>query len=64
MTVNRAVATWGGLEQPIVLTLYGPAGQAMMVELDARRALTLAQELLACGMNALAAKHLDVDKMK
>lgn len=60
MTVNRVVATWGGPDQPIVLTLYGPAGQAVMVELDARRALTLAQELLACGVNVLIAKdHLD-----
>ncbi len=38
----RAVVTWKGPGQPIVLTLYGPDGE-VAVPLLPKRALTLAQ---------------------
>ncbi len=41
-----------GLRQPIVLTLYGPEGQ-VAVPLLPKRALTLAQELLTRGVQAI-----------
>ncbi len=50
----RAVVSWGGPGQPIVLALYGPAGEAA-VPLLPKRALTLAQELLTAGVAAIKA---------
>ena len=38
-----------------MLTIYGPAGEAVAVALDPKRALTLAQELLTCGVSAIKA---------
>ena len=52
---SRAVVTWEGPGQPIVLTLYGPAGEAVALPLEPKRALTLAQELLTCGVQAIKA---------
>ena len=55
-TENRAVVTWEGPGQPIMLTLYGADGEAA-VPLLPRRALTLAQELLKRGVQAIKADH-------
>ncbi len=52
---NRAVVTWEGPGEPIMLTLYGPDGEAVAVSLEPKRALTLAQELLTCGVAAIKA---------
>ncbi len=49
----RAVVTWEGPGKPIMLTLYGPADEA--VALPPKRALTLAQELLTRGVQAIKA---------
>ncbi len=50
----RAVVTWAGPGQPIVLKVYGPAGE-VAVPLLPKRALTLAQELLTRGVQAIKA---------
>ena len=59
-TENRAVVTWEGPREPILLTLYGPAGEAVALPLLPKRALTLAQELLTCGVSAIKADTWDV----
>ena len=43
---DRAVVSWNGPGEPVVLTLYSGAGEAVAVPLSPKRALTLAQELL------------------
>ncbi len=58
-TENRAVVSWKGPGEPIVLTIYGPAGEAVAVPLLPKRALTLAQELLTCGVSAIKADSWD-----
>ena len=58
MTVTiqtRAVVTWEGSGAPLVLTLYGPNGEAAALALEPKRALTLAQELLTQGVAAIKA---------
>ena len=50
---DRAVVTWEGPGKPIVLTLYGMDGEAVAVPLLPKRALTLAQELLTRGVQAI-----------
>ena len=42
-TETRAVVTWEGPGEPVVLALYGPAGEAVALPLEPKRALTLAQ---------------------
>ncbi len=54
----RAVVTWEGPGEPIMLTLYGPDGE-VAVPLLPKRALTLAQELLTCGVSAIKADSWD-----
>ncbi len=54
-TENRAVVSWNGPSQPVVLTLYDPDGEVAAVALLPKRALTLAQELLTCGVSAIKA---------
>ena len=51
---SRAVVSWKNPSQPIMLTLYGPAGE-VAVPLVPKRALTLAQELLERGVQAIKA---------
>ena len=51
---GRTVVTWKGPGEPIVLTLYGADGEVAMPLLP-RRALTLAQELLTRGVQAIKA---------
>jgi len=50
----RAVVAWNGPGEPIVLTLYGPDGEVALPLLP-KRALTLAQELLTRGVQAIKA---------
>ena len=49
---TRAVVTWEGPGEPIMLTLYGPGGEVALPLLP-KRALTLAQELLTRGVQAI-----------
>ena len=58
LTADRAAVTWPGPGQPIVLTLYGPDGE-VAVPLLPKRALTLAQELLMRGVQAIKADTWD-----
>ncbi len=51
-TELRAVVSWEGPGEPIMLTLYGPAGE-VAVPMVPKRALTLAQELLTRGVQAI-----------
>ncbi len=55
---DRAVVSWNGPSQPIMLTLYGPDGE-VAVPLLPKRALTLAQELLTRGVQAIKADSWD-----
>ena len=41
---RRAVVTWEGPGEPVVLTLYGPDGEKVTMPLAPKRALALAQE--------------------
>ncbi len=52
---GRTVVTWKGPGEPIVLTLYGADGEEVAVPLLPARALTLAQELLTRGVQAIKA---------
>ncbi len=56
---DRAVVTWEGPGEPIMLTIYGPDGVVAAVSLEPKRALTLAQELLTCGVSAIKADSWD-----
>ncbi len=58
MVTDRGVVTWEGPGEPIVLTLYGPDGE-VAVPLLPKRALTLAQELLTRGVQAIKADQWD-----
>ena len=49
---TRAVVSWEGPGEPIVLTLYSDGGQ-VAVRLTPKRALELAQELLTAGVAAI-----------
>ena len=51
---TRAVVSWAGQGEPIMLTLYGPAGE-VAVPMVPKRALTLAKELLTRGVQAIKA---------
>ncbi len=59
MSDKRAVVTWEGPGEPIVLALYGPDGEAVAVPLLPKRALTLAHELLTRGVQAIKADQAD-----
>ena len=52
---RRVVVTWEGPGEPIVLTIYGPDGEAVAVPLEPKRALALARELLTQGVAAIKA---------
>ncbi len=51
---GRAVVTWAGPGEPIMLTVYGADGQVAVLMVP-KRALTLAQELLERGVQAIKA---------
>ena len=57
----RAVVSWEGPGEPIVLTLYGPDGETAALPLLPKRALTLAQELLTRGVQTIKAHHWRVE---
>ena len=52
MTV-RAVVSWEGPGQPIMLKLYGPDGEVAAVRLSPTRALALAQDLIAPAVQSI-----------
>ncbi len=52
---DRAVVTWEGHGEPIMLTVYSSPGE-VTVPLLPKRALTLAQELLTRGVQAIKAE--------
>ena len=52
---GRALVTWEGPGEPIVLTAFGPDGKTACVPLLPMRALTLAQELSERGVQAIKA---------
>ncbi len=54
----RAVVSWEGPGQPIILTLYGADGEVALPLLP-KRALILAQELLTRGVQAIKADSWD-----
>ncbi len=58
-TETRAVVSWEGPGEPIMLALYGPDGETVAVRLPPKRALTLAQELLTRGVQAIKANQWD-----
>ncbi len=51
----RAVVSWEGPGEPIMLTLYDPDGETVSLPLLPARSLTLAQELLTRGVQATKA---------
>ncbi len=55
----RAVVSWEGPGEPVMLAVYGPDGEVVAVPLLPKRALTLAQELLTCGVQAIKADSWD-----
>ncbi len=52
--IGRIVVSWEGAGQPIMLTVHGSDGE-VSVPLLPKRALTLAQELLTRGVQAIKA---------
>ena len=58
MSETRAVVSWQGPGEPIVLTVYGPDGE-VAVPMVPTRALELAQELLTRGVQAIKADQWD-----
>ncbi len=59
-TKTRAVVIWEGSNRPIVLAIYGPNGETVAAaQLLPMRALTLAQELLTYGVQAIKAELKD-----
>ena len=50
---DRVVVSWEGAGEPIMLKLYGHGGEMVAVPLLPKRALTLAKELLDCGVLAI-----------
>ncbi len=55
LNADRAVVSWPGPGEPIMLALYGPDGKELALPLEPKRALTLAQELLTRGVQAIKA---------
>ncbi len=54
---HRAVVTWDGAGQPIVLTLYGPDGEVVSVPLTPVRALELATDLSERAVASIKTKQ-------
>ena len=55
---RRAVVSWEGPGEPIMLQVYGPDGE-VSVPMVPNRALELAQELLTRGVQAIKADQWD-----
>ena len=49
----RAVVTWVGKGEPVVLTLYAPSGEAMAAQLSPTRALDLAKDLIEPAVQSI-----------
>ncbi len=58
-TEHRAVVTWDGPGEPIVLALYGPDCEVAVPLLPKRAFLMLAQKLLTRGVQTIKANHWD-----
>ncbi len=56
----RAVVSWKGPGEPVIITVYGADGVVVALPLLPKRALTLAQELLTRGVSAIKADTWDV----
>ena len=56
---TRVIVSWNGVGEPNALTLYDADGEAVAVPLEPKRALTLAQELLMQGVQAIKADSWD-----
>ena len=52
-TTYRAVVSWEGAGQPILLKIYGPDGTLALVSLSPVRALGLAKELIAPAVRSI-----------
>ena len=50
---SRAVVTWAGAGEPIMLTLYSTAGEVVKVPLTPVRALELAKQLTEPAVTAI-----------
>ena len=50
---NRAIVTWAGAGQPIVLTVYDPDGAVVSVPMSPVRALELAKDLTEPAVMAI-----------
>ncbi len=57
---SRVVVSHEGPGEPIVLTVHGPGGE-VAVAMVPKRALTLAQELLTRGVQAIKADQWGVE---
>ena len=55
LNADRAVVSWAGPGEPVVIALYGEDGAAVAVPLEPKRALSLAQELLTQAVAAIKA---------
>ena len=54
------MVSWEGPGEPIMLTIYAKNGEDVAVPLLPKRVLTLAQELLTRGVQAIKADSWDV----
>ena len=52
-TEPRAVVSWAGASESIMLTRYDPDGQVAAVRLSPKRALELAKELIEPAVKAI-----------
>ena len=52
LTEPRAVVSWAGPGEPIMLALYGPAGE-VVIPLSPTRALELAKELIEPAVRSI-----------
>ena len=50
---TRAVVTWAGRGEPVMLKLYNSDGEVAAVPLLPKRALTLAKELIEKGVSSI-----------
>ncbi len=52
-TETRAVVSWEGPGEPIVLTICGPDGEVVTMPLTPTRALVLAKEMIEPAVQAI-----------
>ena len=56
-TEYRAVVTWAGQGEPIMLAVYGPGGAVVSVPLSPPRALELAKDLMERAVSSIKTKQ-------